>query len=101
MKYIRWSMIFVMVFASTVYAKNDVWIEDVYHPRSEPPELYIVTFVTRYDREVQKYRMYCPTGMVREITGGSWQKARKAYREDRLKYGSKRVVRKVFDEICE
>jgi hypothetical protein len=77
-----------------------VYIYDVYHPASEPNGLYIVTFDTYYDKSPQEYRVYCPTGMVREITGGKWRKARKAYKEDRLKYRSNYVVRRVFDAVC-
>jgi len=79
---------------------KSVYIYDVYHPASEPNGLYIVTFDTYYDKFTQKYRVYCPTGMVREITGGKWRKARKAYKEDRLKYRSNYVVRRVFDAVC-
>ena len=83
------------------YTNKRVEVLKIHHSPSEPRGLYIVTYASRYDESLQKYRVYCPTGMVREITNGSWQKARKAYQEDRVKYGSKRVVRQMFDFVCE
>lgn len=73
-------------------------IINFYHPKSEPKQLYIVDF--KYENRTKKYRVYCPTGMVRDISNGKWKKAREAYSEDKIKYGNKRIIRQVFDEIC-
>lgn len=89
-----------LVLTSGLFAYTKVWIYSVRHPVSEPEGLYIVTFESLYDNGLRKYRIYCPTGMVRDITGGKWRKARKAYMEDRVKYGSKMIVRKVFEDVC-
>lgn len=72
---------------------------DYYHPKSEPKGLYIVDF--KYENRYFQYRVYCPTGDVRNITNDRWGKARKAYQEDRIKFDSIRVVREAFDYICE
>lgn len=79
-------------------ANTNVIVNDYYHPQSEPRGLYIVDFT--YDNSYYTYRMYCPTGMVRDITGGSWGKDRKAYQEDRIYFGGARVVRSAFDAVC-
>jgi len=73
-------------------------LADYYHPKSEPPRLYIADF--DYAGVHKTYRVYCPTGMVRDISDGAWKKARKAYVEDRVNYGNIRVVREIFDEVC-
>ena len=88
--------------ASVLLANTkSVKIYDVTHPASEPERLYIVTFSTPYDKVLQEYRVYCPTGMVRNITYGKWRKARKAYQEDRVRYHSNYVIRAVFDNVCQ
>jgi hypothetical protein len=71
-----------------------------YHPQSEPEELYIVEFKTQENASVKTYRMYCPTGMVRDISNGSFKKARKAYIEDRVKYDNRMITRNVFESVC-
>jgi hypothetical protein len=77
--------------------RDSLSILNWFHPKSEPRQLYIVTF--RLNEKIKKYRVYCPTGMVRDITG-KWKKARKAYSEDNIRYENKRVLRKVFDTVC-
>ena len=71
-----------------------------YHPQSEPEELYIVEFKAQENASVKTYRMYCPTGMVRDISNGSFKKARKAYIEDRVKYDNRMIIRNVFESVC-
>jgi hypothetical protein len=80
-------------------AAREPVVTNYYHPVSEPAQLYLADFL--YGNRSKTYRIYCPTGMVRDISNGGWKKARKAFEEDRIKYGSKRVVRRVFDQICE
>ena len=77
---------------------NNVLILNWYHPSSEPKQLYIVDF--KYNGKIKKYRVYCPTGMVRDITR-KWKKARKAYSEDKIRYRNKKVLREVFKSICQ
>jgi hypothetical protein len=94
-----WLLGFISVILSANYIA--VRIYDIKHPRSEPRGLYIVDFKSDLDRTVRRYRIYCPTGMVRDITHGKWKKARKAYLEDHYKYGGNYVVREVFETVCE
>ena len=69
-----------------------------YHPKSEPKELYIVDF--KYAGKKKTYRVYCPSGEVRDISNGKREKVRKSYTEDKVRYGNKRVLRTVFEKIC-
>lgn len=80
------------------YGNRNIYVNNYYHPRSEPKGLYIVDFY--YYNRYYQYRVYCPTGDVREITNGYWGKARKAYREDRRNFRSVRVVREAVDTVC-
>jgi len=88
----------LLTIATVSIEANSPVLINYYHPQSEPNQLYIATFDDSYTTKT--YRMYCPTGMVRDISNGSWKKSRKAYQEDKVKYGSKRIVRKIFDQVC-
>lgn len=90
-------LIFFMSFSTTLVARNIYNIE-YQHPRSEPRGLYIVSF--NYSDRYFEYRVYCPRGDVRNITNGRWDKARKAYQEDRVRFRSQRVVREAVDYVC-
>ena len=87
-----------MTLVASAYSHN-IRVTNYYHPKSEPKGLYIVDFT--YNQSYFTYRVYCPTGEVREITGGSWGTSRKAYAEDRKYFRGARVVREAFDEVCE
>lgn len=91
-------MILVLIGATAVLSAN-VHVSSYYHPKSEPRGLYIVEF--SYAQNYFTYRMYCPTGDVRDITAGHWGKARKAYKEDKRYFRGARVVRRAFDEVCD
>ncbi len=82
----------------SVLAANGAYVRNYYHPQSEPRGLFIVDF--EYRGVGYTYRMYCPSGEVRDITGGSWGKARKAYQEDHIYFEGARVVRSAFDQVC-
>lgn len=90
-------LILLVSISSVLTARNISNIEYV-HPRSEPRGLFIVSFI--YDNRYLEYRVYCPNGDVRNISNGRWGKARKAYQEDRMRYGSRRVVREAVDYVC-
>ena len=57
-----------------ITAKDNIKINQV--KPQDKKGLYIVDF--ELDGESKTYRMYCPTNTVREITNGSWKKAKKA-----------------------
>lgn len=69
-----------------------------YHPKSEPRGLYIIEF--NYYGVEYKYRLYCPTKQVRNISGGRWGKSRSAYNEDRRYFDGDRVLRSAYNEVC-
>ncbi len=91
------SLLLIMSLSSISEARNIYNIE-YKHPRSEPKGLFIVGF--NHDNRYSEYRVYCPNGDVRNITNGKWDKARKAYQEDRLRFGSRRIVREAVDYVC-
>jgi len=91
------ALILLVSFSSILTARNIHNIE-YNHPRSEPKGLYIVTF--SHDNRYSEYRVYCPNGDVRNITDGRWDKARKAYQEDRIRFNNRRVVREAVDYVC-
>ena len=47
----------------------------------------------------KRYRIYCPSSNVREITGGRWDKARKITTEDRYK-NANGVLIDAFNSVC-
>jgi len=95
-------IILLLVSASVLLANTkSVKIYDVTHPASEPERLYIVTFSTPYDKVLQEYRVYCPTGMVRNITYGKRRKARKAYHSIDSLPKMPSCYRAVFDNVCQ
>ncbi len=96
MKTLKFMLIFLG--ATALLSARGVLVTSYYHPKSEPRGLYIVEFT--YAKTYYTYRMYCPTGEVRDITGGRWGKARKAYEEDRRYFNGSRAVRSAFDEVC-
>jgi len=88
----------ILVSISTVSTARNIYNIDYRHPRSEPKGLYIVSF--NHDDRYSEYRVYCPRGDVRNITDGRWGKVRKAYQEDRVRFGNRRVVREAVDYVC-
>jgi hypothetical protein len=93
-----WVGFIIVASLSTVSAARNIYNIDYIHPRSEPKGLYIVSF--NHDGRYSKYRVYCPNGDVRNITDGRWGRVRKAYQEDRVRFGSRRVVREAVDYVC-
>ena len=91
-------MLILTLGLSAVLSAGNIYNVDHYHPRSEPSGLYIVSF--NYGNYFYKYRVYCPSATVREITSGTWGKSRKAYQEDRVRFRSSRVVREAVDYVC-
>ena len=88
----------VMIGISTTLTARNIYNVDYIHPRSEPKGLYIVSF--QYDNLYYQYRVYCPKADVRNITNDRWGKTRKAYKEDRVQFRNKRVLREAVDYVC-
>ncbi|MFK5975514.1 MAG: hypothetical protein QM493_03295 [Sulfurovum sp.] len=91
---------FILIFlgATAILSARGVLVSSYYHPKSEPRGLYIVEF--SYAKTYYTYRMYCPTGEVRDITRGHWGKARKAYKEDKRYFNGAMVLRSAYAEVC-
>jgi hypothetical protein len=90
----------LMVSFSSILTARNIYNIKYQHPRSEPNGLYIVGFNYNTNSNYFQYRVYCPTGDIRNITDGRWGKARKAFQEDRIRFNNRRVVREAVDYVC-
>jgi len=94
----RLKALVIVVGLSASLVAGGVEVTNYSHPPSEPQGLFVVDF--NYGGVEYTYRIYCPSGEVRDITGGNWGKSRKAYQEDSIYFEGARVVRMAFDQVC-
>jgi len=72
----------------------------VYHPPKEPAGLYLVDIEMGDSYSIQKrYRIYCPSAQVRDISGRKWDKARDILVEDRLKRANGTII-DAYNQTC-
>jgi hypothetical protein len=79
---------------------NSIKVYNISHPNKEPKGLYIVDFYNPYTTKRHKYRIYCPTNAVRDISENKMGKSRTAEKEDKVRYSNQNIMRKVLFETC-
>ncbi len=83
----------ILAILSTLHAE----VVSSYHPPKEPTGLYIVDM--QINNSFMTYRVYCPTQTVRNITKGTWNKARKVQDADRIAHYNGLLL-DAFDQVC-
>jgi hypothetical protein len=99
-------MIMLLTSGINVYAESPYDLGEIHshHPPKEPLGLYIASFQisnleTGNIKEYQ-YRIYCPTKMVREITGSRWGDDAYFLDEDKQSFSGFAVMQKVIENVC-
>ena len=71
-----------------------------HHPPREPQGLLICGFKIYDDNVTYTYRIYCPNRTVRNITNGSWDKARTVREEDDFYPEAQGAITIVVNQVC-
>lgn len=97
MKKIKEIMLGIFILTNINYGE----VIKLYHPKGEPKGLYIATLHLGDSYYVEKkYRIYCPTSTVRDITKVKWGKARTVWEEDNIVFNGEGYLFEDFKEIC-
>ncbi|WP_238787378.1 hypothetical protein [Thiospirillum jenense] len=96
-----------MTMSCCAYSQPHYDLRDVrsYHPPNEPLGLFITSFqvadLNTNRVKDYKYRIYCPTKRVREITDNQWGKDRYLLDEDTTRFNGALIIAEVIVSICE